>query len=172
MRLVTLVLRLSLVFWAFSLAVGPCHAQVTSAQAAPGLLATNDAKATTTTAIAVADPLAVPGAEVVVASPDVQGATASAATPASTPVEGNWHFAVSPYLWVPWVYGSLGANDYNFHFYATPDELFSHFRFGLLGLVDTRYKRVVMPLDFVWLRLGDDRALPLSPTGTVANIKL
>jgi hypothetical protein len=31
---------------------------------------------------------------------------------------------------------------------------------------------VVLPLDLIWLRLGDDRALPLSPTGTVANIKL
>jgi hypothetical protein len=38
--------------------------------------------------------------------------------------------------------------------------------------VDTRYKRVVLPLDMIWLRLGDDKALPNSPEGTVANVKL
>jgi hypothetical protein len=108
----------------------------------------------------------------VAASPVVPVSAAPSAAPASAAAEGDWHFAVSPYLWVPWVYGSVGANENNLHFYATPDGLFSHFRFGLLGLLDTRYKRVVLPLDIVWMRLGDDRALPLSPTGTVANVKL
>jgi hypothetical protein len=98
------------------------------------------------------------------------GGSAAAAT--GTAPEGDWHLAISPYLWVPWVYGDVGVNGNNLHFYATPDELFSHFRFGLLGFVDTRYKRVVLPLDMIWLRLGDDRALPLTPNGTVANIKL
>src|SRR5579863_9095407 len=100
------------------------------------------------------------------------GGGGAAAAAASAAPEGDWHFAISPYLWVPWTYGDVGVNGYTFHYYATPDELFSHFRFGLLGLFDTRYKRIVLPVDMIWLRLGDDRALQLSPSGTVANVKL
>jgi hypothetical protein len=106
------------------------------------------------------------------AAPAAATPSGSVAAAASTAPESDWHFAVAPYLWIPWVYGSVGVNGNNVHFYATPDEIFSHFRFGLLGFVDTRYKRVVMPLDILWLRLGDDRALPRTPNATVANVKL
>jgi hypothetical protein len=40
-----------------------------------------------------------------------------------------------------------------------------------MGVVEPRYKRILLPLDIVWVRLGDDRALPLTPNGTVANLK-
>ena len=138
----------------------------------PYMLAPHLLDAAAEPAMAFTDPLAGSDAEVLAAAPVVPDPTAPQAAPASTAAESNWHLTIAPYLWVPWVYGSVGANGNNVHFYATPDELFSHFRFGLLGLVDTRYKRVVLPLDLIWLRLGDDRALPLSPTGTVANVKL
>lgn len=138
----------------------------------PYVFATNDPSAATQPFQIFATPLADPEAGVAVAVPAVQDSTAPQVAPARTAAEGNWHFSIAPYLWLPWVYGSVGANGNNVHFYATPDELFSHFRFGLLGLLDTRYKRVVLPLDMIWLRLGNDRALPLTPNGTVANVKL
>jgi hypothetical protein len=173
MRSMVLAVRFAIVIGAFSLAVAfPCGAQVAPSQPASAALATNDVNSTPAPPDAIFDPLATSDTEVAVGVPGVQDSTTPPAKPASAAPEGNWHFAVAPYLWVPWVYGSVGANGNNFHYYVTPDELFSHFRFGLLGLVDTSYKRVVMPLDIVWLRLGDDRALPLSPTGTVANAKL
>jgi len=161
----------SAIFLGFLLLANACP---TRAQAIPTLRSDNvlenaSSSSTISTANVAAEDLATAlGAEPAAATPAGGGAAAAA----STAPEGNWHFAVSPYLWVPWVYGSVGANGNNIHFYATPDELFSHFRFGLLGLVDTRYKRVVLPLDIIWLRLGDDRALPLTPNGTVANVKL
>jgi hypothetical protein len=145
---------------------------VAPSQPASDGLATNDVKTTAEPLNAIVDPPGTSGAEVAAGVLGVQDSTTPSAKTASTAPEGNWHFAVAPYLWVPWVYGSVGVNGNNFHYYVTPDELFSHFRFGLLGLVDTSYKRVVLPVDIVWLRLGDDRALPLSPTGTVANAKL
>jgi hypothetical protein len=137
----------------------------TPSEHGPYVLATNDVNA-------FVDPLAGSAAGVAPAAPGVQDSTAPSNAPTSTSVESNWHLTVAPYLWIPWAYGSVGANGNNVRFYATPGELFSHFRFGLLGLVDTRYKRVVLPLDMIWLRLGADRALPLSPNGTVANVKL
>jgi hypothetical protein len=138
----------------------------------PYLLATKGVSAAVQPFHVFANLLAGSGDEVVAAAPIIQDSTAPQAAPASKAAEGNWHFSVAPYLWVPWVYGTVGGNGNDVHFYATPDELFSHFRFGLLGLLDTRYKRVVSPLDMMRLRLGADRALPLSPNGTVANVKL
>jgi hypothetical protein len=173
MKSLALAVRFSIVLWIFLLVVvGPCRAQVTSSQPASEMLATSDESTTAVPVYAAADPLTASDPVVPVAAPSASALTTSAVAPPSAASESDWHFAISPYLWVPWVYGSVGANGFNFHYYASPDELFSHFRFGLLGLFDTRYKRIVMPLDMIWLRLGDDRALPLSPTGTVANVKL
>jgi hypothetical protein len=100
--------------------------------------------------------------------------TTTAATPASPQVgepTSDWHFMVAPYLWLPWVYGTIGANGHDAHFYATPGDLLSHFRFGLLGVVEPDYKRIVMPLDIIWMRLGDSKALPITDEEISANVK-
>jgi hypothetical protein len=86
--------------------------------------------------------------------------------------DSGWHFAVSPYLWFPGVHGSIGGpNGEQVGFKASPGDLLSHFRFGLMGAVEPRYKRIVLPLDIMWIRLGDDRALPNTPKQAVANLK-
>ena len=95
----------------------------------------------------------------------------ASAQPAGSTAASDWHFSVSPYLWIPWVYGTIGANGHDAKFYTTPGELFSHFRFGLLGVVETDYKRVVVPVDFIWLRLGDDKALANIPAES-ADVKV
>jgi hypothetical protein len=38
--------------------------------------------------------------------------------------------------------------------------MLSHFRFGLMGVVEPRFKRIVMPLDIMCIRLDSDKALP------------
>ena len=91
-------------------------------------------------------------------------APAPAAAPAS-----DLHFSVSPYLWFPGVHGSVGANDTAISIHASAGDLLSHFRFGLMGLADLSYKRIVVPVDFVWVRLGDDKAIP--DINDVANLK-
>jgi hypothetical protein len=95
----------------------------------------------------------------------------SAAASSTAGSDSGWHLMVAPYLWIPWVYGTIGANGNDARFYATPGELFSHFRFGLLGVVQPSYKRLLLPLDIIWLRLGDDKAQPRTPNGTVVNVK-
>jgi hypothetical protein len=44
--------------------------------------------------------------------------------------------------------------------HASAADLLSHFRFGLMGLVEADHKRIVLPLDIIWARLGDNQALP------------
>jgi hypothetical protein len=74
--------------------------------------------------------------------------------------DNDWHFAIAPYLWFPGVHGSVGTLGRDVSVHASPADLLSNFRFGLMGLVDTRYKRFVAPVDIMWTRLGDDHALP------------
>jgi hypothetical protein len=101
---------------------------------------------------------------------------AAAATPATpAPPVGeptsDWHFAVSPYLWFPGVHGTVGARGHDASIHASPGDLLSHFRFGLMGLVDTRYKRIVIPVDMMWIRLGANNALPLTDEAVTAHVK-
>ena len=126
-----------------------------------------DAAVTTTSDAAPAVPLtadqpATPDAEL--AAPSASSAPVPAAAPAS-----DFHFSISPYLWFPGVHGSVGAHDTAISIHASAGDLLSHFRFGLMGLADMSYKRIVIPVDFVWVRLGDDKAIP--DTNDVANLK-
>ena len=75
---------------------------------------------------------------------------------------GDWQVSMSPYLWLPGVHGTVGAFDRDASVSASPIDLLSHFRFGLMGTVDARWKRLVLPLDMFWVRLGDDKALPFA----------
>jgi hypothetical protein len=105
---------------------------------------------------------------------DAEAATpATPATPAPPVGEptSDWHFAVSPYLWFPGVHGTIGARGHDASIHVSPGDLLSHFRFGLMGLVDTRYKRIVIPVDMMWVRLGANNALPLTDEAVTAHVK-
>jgi hypothetical protein len=143
---------------------GTCRAQAVLAQAtAPQdhtyALGTTNLESTDTVASATtSDPTTTPAA-----TPPAQASTADQSD--------GWHFTVSPYLWFPGVHGTIGADQLPVSVHATPGDLLSHFRFGIMGVVEPRYKRILLPLDIVWVRLADDKALPLTPNGTVANLK-
>ena len=65
------------------------------------------------------------------------GPSASVSAPAgTTAADDGWHFAVSPYLWFPGVHGTIGALGRDVSFKASPGDLLSHFRFGLMGLLE------------------------------------
>ena len=58
------------------------------------------------------------------------------------------------------MHGTIGALGRDVSVHATPGDLLSNFRFGLMGGFEARYKRIVLPLDLMWIRLEDDKALP------------
>src|SRR5258708_27760850 len=74
--------------------------------------------------------------------------------------DGNWHLIVSPYLWFPGVHGTLGLRERTVSIHASPGDLLSNFRVGLMGTADLRHKRLLLPVDMIWIRLGDDKTLP------------
>jgi hypothetical protein len=85
----------------------------------------------------------------------------------------DWQVSVSPYLWLPGVHGTVGAFDRDAGVSASPIDLLSHLRFGLMGTVDARRKRLVLPLDLIWGRLADDKAAPRLGLGaTTADVRV
>jgi hypothetical protein len=165
----------SAVFLAFLLSANayPARAQETAPQRSQDAADSASSSATSAALADLAD-VATPAsspAEPAVAASAVTPSPAPATPAASAASESDWHLSVSPYLWFPGVHGIVGANDIAVNVSASPGDLLSHFRFGLMGMVDPSYKRFVMPLDVVWVRLGDDRPLPNTPNSDVANIK-
>jgi hypothetical protein len=103
---------------------------------------------------------------------DSQPAKKSTPQNASHVVESDWHLDIAPYLWFPGVHGSVGGPRGEASVHASAADLLSHFRFGLMGFADLRYKRVLMPVELMWVRLGDDAALPgPSLLAISANVK-
>jgi hypothetical protein len=83
----------------------------------------------------------------------------------SAVTDGAWHLVVSPYLWFPGVHGTLGFGGRSASIHASVGDLLSHFRIGLMGTADLRHNRVLLPVDVIWIRLGDDKALPFPGLG-------
>jgi hypothetical protein len=138
-----------------------CHSQATSPADDAYLLGTDGVNSTTVSSPAITG------------QPPAADPAASGPAPAGTTgADDAWHFAVSPYLWFAGVHGTAsGPNGNGLGFRASPSDLLSHFRFGLLGAVEARHKRFVTSLDLLWMRLGDDKALPFPGLGaTTANM--
>jgi len=147
----------------FSLGVAsPSRAQDTPTAPETGLLAVNP------------DWDATHGAEVNDGSTttDPAAQTTGSNTSKASSEDDQWHIAVSPYLWFPGMYGTVGFPNRNLKVHASAGEVLSHFRFGLAGAVEVRHKWLVLPLDMLWVRLEDDKPLPLEAGVVSANAKL
>jgi hypothetical protein len=98
--------------------------------------------------------------------------------PTGGPIAGasqddQWHLSVSPYLWFPGVHGTVGVLGRDAGFSASPTDLLSHFRFGVMGAVEARRNRLLANIDLMWIRLSDNRARPFPPglLATSADLK-
>jgi hypothetical protein len=93
-----------------------------------------------------------------IAAEPASDSSSTTASPAAD--DSNWHFIVAPYLWFPGVHGIVGKDAINANISASAGDLLSHFRFGLMGVVEADRKRILLPLDIMWVRLGDDKGFP------------
>jgi hypothetical protein len=161
-KLVTTVLFITLVLCLLLLAAAcPCRAQATPPAEKAYLVGTNGV-----------NPTAAPSPAITGQPPTPD--TASGLPQAGPTVPDNaWHFAVSPYIWFPGVHGTVvGPRGNGLSFRASPGDLLSNARFGLMGAVEARRKRVLVSGDLLWVRLEADKAIPFSGLrATSANIK-
>jgi hypothetical protein len=88
------------------------------------------------------------------------------------PSDQGWHVSISPYLWLPGLHGTIGALGHDASVHASFSDIFSHFSFGLMGVLEPRYNRIVMPFDFMWIKLSNDKALPFDVLATSVKVKV
>ncbi len=141
--------------------VAPSHAQTTPPDHDTNLLGTDGVTSTVISAPAIATQ-----------PPAADSADSPLPQTAATGEDDAWHLAVSPYLWFAGVHGTAsGPNGNGLGFRASPSDLLSHFRFGLLGAAEVRHKWLVASSDLLWMRLGDDKAIAFPELGaTSANM--
>ena len=90
-----------------------------------------------------------------------------------TPSDQGWHVSISPHLWLPGLHGTIGALGHDASVHASFSDIFSHFSFALMAALNPRYNnRIVMPLDFMWIKLSDDNALPFDVGAASAKVKV
>jgi hypothetical protein len=98
--------------------------------------------------------------------------TGSTSAQATNPAnDDKWHLAISPYLWFAGVHGTIGARGRSASFHASAGDVLSKLNIGLMGAVEARKRRFVVPVDFMWIKLSDDTAIPLSPFPGLTSIK-
>jgi hypothetical protein len=73
----------------------------------------------------------------------------------------GWHVGIIPYLWFAGVHGTVGALGQEASVHASASDVLSKLNIGLMGAAEVRYHRVTLPVDFMWIKLSDDKALPL-----------
>jgi len=88
------------------------------------------------------------------------------------PSDDGWHLGIAPYLWFAGVHGTVGALGHEASVDASFRDIFSYVNIGLMFALEPRYNRIVMPLDFMWMKLSDDKASPfdVGPTSAKAEI--
>jgi hypothetical protein len=166
MKITALLATLALCLFLLG-AAPPCGAQVAPVPHSEYLLTSNDSTSAPTLAMAGEPPADSSG-------PAPQGGTTPAATASDgTGNDNQWHLSVSPYLWFPGVHGTIGALGRSAGFKASPSDLLSHFRFGIMGAVEARRSRFLVPIDMMWIRLQADKGLPFPPAlmATSATVK-
>jgi hypothetical protein len=86
-------------------------------------------------------------------------------------MDSNWHFGVLPYLWFAGAHGTLGARGQEVSVHASPGDLLSNLDIALMGTFEARYKRWILPVDIMWLRISNDKGVPANPIGiTYVNL--
>jgi hypothetical protein len=84
--------------------------------------------------------------------------------------DAGWHVGITPYIWFAGVHGTSGVLGHDASVHADFSDIFNYLNIGAMGVVDLRYNRVVMPIDFFWIKLSDNHGLPVNDYG-VNSIK-
>jgi len=87
-----------------------------------------------------------------------------------TPSEDGLHVSITPYLWFAGVHGTAGVLGHDTSVSAGFGDIFNYLNIGAMGQLEVRYNRVIMPVDFLWMKLSDDKGVPLNDLG-VESIK-
>jgi hypothetical protein len=88
------------------------------------------------------------------------------------PADQGWHVDVAPYLWFPGISGTVGVAGLETGVHVTGRDVLSYVNFGIMGAADIRYNRILMPVDFMWVKLTDDKGLPIGQAVGVTSVHM
>ena len=91
---------------------------------------------------------------------------------ATDPADQGWHVDVAPYLWFAGVNGTVGAAGHQSSVHVSARDVLSYFNFGLMGAAEIRHSRVIIPADFMWVRLKDEKGLPIGGAIGVQSVNV
>jgi hypothetical protein len=92
------------------------------------------------------------------------GGTDSSSKP-TTSADDDWHVGVTPYIWFAGLHGAVGVRGHDVGLHASFGDIFSYLNIGLMGEVEARKKRVLLLTDLMWMRLSDEKGIPLNDVG-------
>jgi hypothetical protein len=82
--------------------------------------------------------------------------------PTIVSTDEGWHVGITPYIWFAGVHGTTGVLGRDASVHAGFGDIFNYLNIGAMGAVEIRYNRVIMPVDFMWMKLSDNKALPIN----------
>jgi hypothetical protein len=74
----------------------------------------------------------------------------------------GWHFVFTPYIWFAGMHGTVGALGHETSVHASFGDIASYLNIGAMGAFEARYNRVIMPVDFIWMKLSDEKGIPIT----------
>jgi hypothetical protein len=77
---------------------------------------------------------------------------ATAPEPKDLDSDEGWHVGFTPYIWFAGIHGTVGALNHDASVHATFGDIFNYLNIGLMGVVEPRYDRIVMPVDYPTIR--------------------
>jgi hypothetical protein len=97
---------------------------------------------------------------------DTSQSGAAAPSPATTvSPDDDWHLGVTPYIWFAGLHGTVGVLGRDVGVHASFGDIFSYLNIGLMGQVEARKKRVLLLTDVMWMKLSDEKGIPLNEVG-------
>lgn len=85
------------------------------------------------------------------------------------PANDGWHVDISPYLWFAGVHGTAGIGGHEASVHASFADVADYLNLGVMGAAEIRHKRLIIPSDFMWIKLTDKRALEFDQGATTAK---
>jgi len=85
----------------------------------------------------------------------------------------GWHVDFTPYLWLSGIHGTTGVGGHEASIHAGFSDVLSYLNLGFMATTEVRYNRILVPVDFLWIKLTDKKAFPAEegPTSAKAEFK-
>lgn len=85
------------------------------------------------------------------------------------PSNDGWHVDISPYLWFAGVHGTAGIGGHEASVHASFADVADYLNLGFMGAAEIRHNRLIIPSDFMWIKLTDKKALEFDQGATTAK---